>query len=292
MRFTFAESMCEPKQLLTLAVEAERAGYFGFTVPESLFYPKHSDSKYPYTPDGDRAFLEGKPFIEPFVLMGALGAVTERLQFVTFVVKLPMRHPVLAAKQATSVAYLTDNRLRFGVGLSPWPDDFRVMNVPWEKRGKRLDEMIDILRGLETGDFFEYHGEIFDLEPIKLCPAPTKRIPILIGGHAEPALRRAARVGDGWVHAGGGEAADVDGAIRRLHALRKEYGREKEPFEIFVISLEAYTPAGIRKLEDQGVTDVIVGFRNAYAPDTMTLQQKIDALRGYADNVIAKVGPG
>ncbi len=289
MRFTFAESMCDPQQYATLAVEAEQAGYDSFSVPESIMYPRDSDSKYPYTPDGDRSFLAGMPFIDPFVLMGALGAVTERLRFTTFVVKLPMRHPVLAAKQATSVAALTNNRLGFGVGLSPWPDDFRVLDVPWEKRGKRLDECIEILRGLQTGEFFEFHGEHYDIESIKLCPAPTKPIPILIGGHADLALKRAARVGDGWMHAGGGQATDFDAAIDRIQELRKEYGRDKEPFEIHVISMDAYTPDGIKRLEDKGVTDCIVGFRNAYQPDTTPLQKKIDALKGYADNVISKV---
>ena len=289
MRFTYAESMCDPKQYCPLAVEAELAGYDSFTVPESILYPKESDSKYPYTPDGDREFLEGQPFIEPFVLMGALGAVTERLRFTTFVVKLPMRHPVLAAKQATSVAVMTDNRLGFGVGLSPGPEDFAALDIPWERRGKRLDEAIDILRGLQTGDYFEYRGEIFDLDPIKLCPVPTEPIPILIGGHSDPALRRAARVGDGWMHGGGGQASDFEAAIKRINELRQEYGRDKEPFEIHVISMDAYTPDGIKRLEDLGVTDAIVGFRNAYQPDTVPLQQKIDTLKGFADSVIAKV---
>jgi probable F420-dependent oxidoreductase len=289
MRFTFAESMCEPKQLLTLAVEAERCGYDSFTVPESLMYPKHSDSKYPYTGDGGREFLEGKPFIEPFVLMGALASITQKLRFTTFVVKLPLRHPVLAAKQATSVAVLSDNRFGFGVGLSPWPDDFRVMNVPWEGRGKRLDECIEIIRGLSRGDWFEYHGEVFDLEPIKLCPAPSKPIPFLIGGHTEAAYRRAARLGDGWMHGGGGQAANLEGAIARIQALRREYGTDQKPFELHAISLDAFSVDGVRRLEDKGVTDVIVGFRDAYKPDTMPLQQKIDALKGYADRVIAKV---
>ena len=121
-----------------------------------------------------------------------------------------MRHPVITAKQATSVAYLTNNRFGFGVGLSPWPDDFRAVQVPWEGRGKRMDEAIEILRGLETGEYFEFHGDHYDIQPIKLCPAPTQRIPILIGGHADVALRRAARVGDGWMHAGLG-----DGHARR-----------------------------------------------------------------------------
>jgi probable F420-dependent oxidoreductase len=289
MRFTYAESMCDPRQYPTLAIEAERAGYHSFTVPESICYPKLSDSKYPYTGDGDRQFLEDKPFIEPFLLMAALGAITERLRFTTFVVKLPMRHPVLAAKQATSLAVMTDNRFAFGVGLSPWPDDFRVMDVPWKGRGKRMDEMIEILRGLATGEFYEFHGEHFDLEPVKLCPVPTQPIPILIGGHADAALRRAARLGDGFMHAGGGAAQDLDAQLAKLAAFRKEYGREQEPFEIHVISMDAYSPDGIKRLEDKGVTDAIVGFRNAYEPDTTPLQQKIDALRGYADRVIAKL---
>jgi probable F420-dependent oxidoreductase len=289
MRFTFAESMCEPKQLLTLAVEAERCGYDSFTVPESLMYPKRSDSKYPYTGDGGREFLEGKPFIEPFVLMGALSSITQKLRFTTFVVKLPLRHPVLAAKQATSVAVLSDNRFGFGVGLSPWPDDFRVMNVPWEGRGKRLDEAIQIIRGLSTGEWFEFHGEVFDLEPIKLCPAPSRPIPFLIGGHTEAAYRRAARLGDGWMHGGGGRAADLDGAIARIQALRREYGTERRPFELHVISLDGFSVDGVKRLEDKGVTDVIVGFRDAYKPDTMPLQRKIDALKGFADRVIAKL---
>jgi len=288
LRFTYAESMCDPKQLPTLAVEAEQAGFHSFTVPESICYPRDSDSKYPYTADGNREFLEGKPFIEPFVLMGALGAVTERLRFTTFVVKLPMRHPVMTAKQATSVAYLTDNRFGFGVGLSPWPEDFRAVQVPWEKRGKRMDEAIEIIRGLETGEFFEFHGEHYDIEPIKLCPVPTRRIPILIGGHADAALRRAARVGDGWMHAGLGDGMPVEQAIARINELRAEFGREREPFEFHVISMDAYTLDGVKRLEDLGVTDAIVGFRNAYEDDEVPLAQKIDAIKGFADNVIAK----
>jgi alkanesulfonate monooxygenase SsuD/methylene tetrahydromethanopterin reductase-like flavin-dependent oxidoreductase (luciferase family) len=117
---------------------------------------------------------------------------------------------------------------------------------------------------------------------------PTKPIPILIGGHAEAAYKRAARVGDGWMHGGGGKAADLSAAIARIQALRREYGTDQKPFELHVISLDAFTLDGLKRLEDQGVTDVIVGFRDAYKPDTMTLQQKIDALKGYADRVIAK----
>jgi alkanesulfonate monooxygenase SsuD/methylene tetrahydromethanopterin reductase-like flavin-dependent oxidoreductase (luciferase family) len=217
-----------------------------------------------------------------------MGAVTEKLRFTTFVVKLPIRNPVLTAKSAASVAVLTNNRFGFGVGTSPWPEDFRVCGQDWKTRGKRMDEMIAIIRGLATGEFFAFHGKHYDIPSIRICPTPTKPIPILIGGHAEPALRRAARLGDGWMHAGGQEP--LESLLARLRGLRREYGREREPFEIHVISLEAYHLDGIRRLEDLGVTDVIVGFRNVYQEktDSMTVGQKIDALRRYADDVIAK----
>ncbi len=288
MRFSYAESMCDPSHYLPLAMAADRSGWSSFVVPDSICYPEVSDSKYPYTPDGNRSFLENAPFIEPFTLIPAMAAVTEKLRFTTFVVKLPIRLPVLVAKQAASVAVISNNRFGFGVGLSPWPEDYRVTGQPWARRGVRMDEMIEIIRGLTSGEFFEFHSEFYDIESIKICPTPTEPIPILIGGHAEPALRRAARLADGWMHAGGGAAQDLDCTLAHLQELRREYGRENEPFEIHAISLDGYTLDGIKRLEDKGVTDVIIGFRNAYEKDTQTLQQKIDALEGFADSVIAK----
>lgn len=307
MRFSFAESMCDPAQYLPLAVAAEGAGWDGFIVPDSIGYPEVSDSRYPYTPDGDRGFLEDKPFLEPFSLIPAMAAVTERLRFVTFVVKLPIRQPVLVAKSASSVAVLASGRFALGVGLSPWPEDFLITGTDWKTRGARTDEMIAILRGLMEPDpdardragsgsgagwlpgrFFSFHGEHYDVPSLKLCPVPARPVPILVGGHAEPALRRAARLGDGWMHAGG-DADTLRSLLGRLTELRREAGREREPFEVHVISLDAYTPDGVRRLEDLGVSDVIVGFRNTYAPDTQTLQEKIDALRRFGDQVIARV---
>jgi probable F420-dependent oxidoreductase len=290
MRFTFAEAMTDPSYYVPLAQAAEAAGYDSITVADSLCYPKDSDSVYPYTEDGSREFLEDKAFIEPFVLMAAMGAATQRLRFTPFVLKLPVRPPVLVAKQATSLAYLTGNRLGLGVGVSPWQEDYDVTQTPWERRGRRMDEAIDIVRGLMTGEYFAYHGEVFDVPAIKLCPVPSEPVPILVGGHSDAALRRAARRGDGWMHAGGDEE-ELDRLLKKLRDFREEAGTADEAFEIHVISMDAYDPDGIRRLEDKGVTDVIVGFRVPYhrGPDTEPLEDKIAHLERYAESVIARV---
>src|SRR5450759_184443 len=129
MRFSYAESMVDPTFYLPLAVAAEEAGYDSMVVPDSPCYPEVSDSTYPFNPDGTREFLDDKPFLEPFSLIPALGAITESIRFVTFVVKLPVRSPVLVAKQATSTAVLTGNRLVLGVGISPWPVSYTHLTL-------------------------------------------------------------------------------------------------------------------------------------------------------------------
>lgn len=288
MRFTYAESMCDPDHLLPLARACDESGWSSFVIPDSVAYPEHSDSKYPYLPGGDRTFLEDKPFLDPFVLIAAMGAVTTRLRLTTFVVKLPIRQPVLVAKQLSSVAVLTGGRVAFGVGTSPWPEDFAITGSEWKSRGRRMDEMIEIVRGLLAGGYYEFHGRHYDIPSLKMCPVPAQPVPILIGGHSDAALRRAARIGDGWMHGGGEE--DLNVLLARLADLRRAEGTERKPFEVHVISFDAYTVDGVKRLEDQGITDAIVGFRNPYFDDdSMPLQQKIDMLRQFADDVIAKV---
>ncbi|WP_179475422.1 TIGR03619 family F420-dependent LLM class oxidoreductase [Mycolicibacterium vinylchloridicum] len=288
MRFTYAEAMINPQFYIPLAQAAEAAGYHGMTIPDSVAYPFESDAKYPYTPDGNREFLDGKEFIETFVLTAALGAVTTKLKFNFFVLKLPIRPPALVAKQAGSLASLIGNRVGLGVGTSPWPEDYELMGVPFAKRGKRMDECIDIIRGLTSGDYFEYHGEFYDIPKTKMAPAPTEPIPILIGGHADAALRRAAR-NDGWMHGGGTD--DLDDLLVKLNRYREEEGTTDRPFEIHVISLDAFTVDGVKRLEDKGVTDVMVGFRLPYimGPDPEPLENKIRNLEMFAERVISKV---
>jgi len=329
--------MTDPAFYAPLARAAEEAGYHSMVIPDSICYPRDASSVYPFNPDGSREFLEDKPFLEPFSLIPALGAVTSRIRFTTFVIKVPVRNPVLLAKQATSTAVLTGNRLVLGVGTSPWREDYDILDADWASRGRRLDESIAILRGLAAGGYFEYHGETYTLPPVKIAPVPAEPIPVLIGGHSDAALRRAARLGDGWMH-GGGDPAGLPRLLARLAEFRRQAREEDEGdadqqprplttypapqapsrawpgegdtgeglprawgghrgghppggYEVHVISTDAYSVDGVRRLEEQGVTDVIIGFRWPYAtgPDTEPLSEKIDHLRRFADHVIAKV---
>ena len=290
MRFTYAEAMTDPAFSIPLAKAADAAGYHAMTIADSIAYPFESDAKYPYTADGNREFLDGKSFIESFALIGALSAVTTNLHFNIFVLKLPIRPPALVAKQAGSLAAMFDNRLGLGVGTSPWPEDYEIMGVPFAKRGKRMDVCIDVIRGLTSGDYFEYHGEFYDIPRFKMTPAPTKPVPILVGGHADAALRRAAR-NDGWMH-GGGDPEELDPLLAKLQKFRDEEDRIglADEFEIHVISIDGFTLDGVKRLEDKGVTDVIVGFRIPYimGTDTEPLDDKIRNLEWFAENVIAK----
>ena len=285
MRFSYQVGMSEADHYLPLAKAAEAAGYDGITVPDSICYPQEASSKYPYNEDGSREFLESVPFLESLIAVSAMAAVTEEIRFATFVYKLAVRQAAIVAKQVQSIQQLSGNRFDFGVGISPWEEDFAVCQVPWAKRGKRLDEQIDILRGLETGEFFGYEGDIHQMPANKMTPAPTAATPILIGGHTEPALKRAARA-DGWMCAGL-NLEQLGVHIRRIHELREDMGTAQRPFRVYTTGADAFSKEGLRKLDEIGVTDVIIGFRNVYAmEEDKPLDEKIAMLNWYAAEFI------
>ncbi len=286
MRFHYQVGMCDADHYLPLAKAAEDAGYYGVTVPDSICYPKEASSKYPYNADGSREFLESVPFIESLISVAAMAAVTERVRFATFVYKLAIRQGPIVAKQVQGINVLSGNRFDFGVGISPWEEDFAVAHTPFEKRGKRLDEQIDIIKGLDSGDYFGYTGEIHDMPACKMNPVPSSPTPILVGGHADVALKRAAR-NDGWMCAGAGND-DLRSYIGKINQYRDEYGTADKPFKIFTTGQNAFTKEGIEELEEIGITDVIIAFRDVYnmEPDK-ELPEKIQMLQWYAGEFIS-----
>ena len=288
MRFSYQIGMCEPDHYLPLARAAEQAGFDGVAVSDSICYPREASSKYPYNKDGSREFLETVPFVESLISVAAMAAVTEKIRFATFVYKLAVRQAPVVAKQVQGIQVLSGNRFDFGVGISPWEEDFAVCDVPWERRGKRFDEQIEIVRGLESGEFFSYEGEMHNMPANKMCPVSGVATPMLIGGHAEPALKRAARVGDGWMCAGA-DTAQLEAYLGRIAQLREEYDTTDRPFRVFTTGQDAFTDEGIARLEAIGVTDVIIAFRNVYElePDK-PLDEKIAMLNWYAETFISR----
>lgn len=287
MKFAYHPTMCPTEQYLPLCKAAEAAGFDTFTFPDSICYPQEGSDVYPYNDDGTREFLDGVPFLEPFVAIPYLAAHTDKIRFSTSVVKLAIRQPAMVAKQLTSLAALIGDRFDFGVGISPWPEDFEATQIAWEQRGKRMNEMMEIINGLSSGEYFGYDGEIFTMKPIKMTPVPAKRVPLLVGGHAKPALRRAAKLGDGWI-AAGGKIEDYKVMIDQINAYRKEYGRDHLPFQIQAMSHDSFSVDGLLQLHAIGVTEVIIAFRDVYGQeaDDKSVEEKTNMLNWYADTLI------
>ncbi|MGV0790313.1 TIGR03619 family F420-dependent LLM class oxidoreductase [Mycolicibacterium sp. XJ1819] len=286
MKYTCAVPMCPIDQLIELARTAEEVGFASIALPDSIFYMEKQSADYPYTADGSRMWDENTPWVDPLIAAAAMGAVTSKLRFYTNVMKLGSRHPLLLARQVGSVANLTNNRFGFGVGIGWAPEEFEWCGQPYARRGKRVDEMIEVIKLVLGGGMVEYHGEFYDFDTLQMSPAPTESVPFYVGGHTDVALRRAARVGDGWSSAMM-TAEQIAETIGKLNALRAEYGRAETPFEFQVVCIDKFDVNGHRELADAGVTDNIVmpwifeglGFD---AP----LEAKRDSMKRYADTYI------
>lgn len=257
LQFTVGIALSPLDQLTELAKTAEECGFSSIALPDSLFYMKSAAAKYPYTADGSRFWGPDTPWVDPLIGATAMAAVTSRIRFYTNVLKLGSRNPLLLARQVGSVANLSGNRFGFGVGIGWAPEEFEWCGVPFARRGARVDEMIEVIKLVLAGGMVEYHGEFFDFDPLQISPAPTEPVPFYIGGHTDAALRRAARVGDGWTSAMM-TYDELRRTIDKLDALRAEYGRTDEPFEIQAVCVDRFGRSGYQDLADAGVTDAIV----------------------------------
>lgn len=286
MKFALLLGFSHYRDFPALAQAAESAGFNSVCMPDSLFFPKATESTYPYNDTGTiRDYIEAAPFIEPFIAMATMAAVTSRVRFYPSVLKVPVRQPLVLAKLLTSLAVVSNGRVALGAGLSPWKEDFTYNGVRFERRGALMDECIAIIRGTMTGQYFEHHSENYDFGPLKLNPVPDKPVPILIGGHAAPALKRAARLGDGWISANS-DHESLAKLIAELNGYRKEFGTaNRKDFEIHVIDSNARSPADFQRLEALGATEAAL---IAWSPEVRDRQAQLDAIKRFGDEVVAK----
>lgn len=291
MRFTVPLPMLPAHHYVPLARAAEEHGYDSVAVPDSVFYAEEVSGEYPFSADGSRWWQPETPFLDPFVAIPAMAAVTERLRFLTNVVKLPLRSPLLVAKQVASIAALSGDRFRFGVGLSWMPEEFAWTGTDMRTRGARTDEAIDIVKAVCAGGgprWVEHHGKHYDFDRLMISPAPEEPVRILVGGHSDVAMARAAR-NDGWISANCSEA-EIAELVGRLRTHLAEAGRADDPaFEVNALAVDVVDADGFRRLADLGVTDCQVVPWFYFGGDPTDLGVQVDSLARFADEVVSNL---
>jgi len=233
----------------------DEAGFDGIVVSDHMIYPRNLSSPYP-SPTGKPMWTPETAWPDSWVLIGAMAAVTTSIKFTNAVYIAPARPLLEVAKQVATAAVISGDRVALTVGAGWMREEFELMGQDFANRGKRLDEMIVALPHLWRGCWVAWSGKHYQIPELMLEPHPAKAVPIMCGGESEAALRRAARLCDGWV----GNAytwEDAEEKVTTLNALRRSYGRTDEPFEIMLAIRDVPSADMFRRAEDIGVTAVM-----------------------------------
>lgn len=217
------------EQLVGLARSAEQLGFEGISLPDHLFFPRDRTSPYPYSSDGELHWPADAPWPDCWGSIAAMAAATTRLRFTTSIYIAPLRDVFSLAKAIATAEGFGPGRVSAGLGAGWLREEFDIVGQDFATRGRRLDEMLDALRLLWSGEMVEFHGDHVSFEPIRMLPRAGS-VPVLVGGNTRPALRRAASH-DGWI----GSYTDLDDAARMLGDLtfqREQLGRSGTPFEV------------------------------------------------------------
>jgi len=286
--FCIAVAYSDPRDLCEIAKTAEESGFGGIVISDHVVHPKTLSTPYPYTRDGRPRWEADSPWPDPLIAVAAMAAVTSTIRFITSVLVLPLRHPVLAAKSVATAAVLSGERLTLGVGAGWMREEFETLGQNFETRGRRLAESIEVLRALLAGGWVEHRGEFFDFDAVQMNPVPSSTVPIYGGGLSPAALRRAAQLCDGW-------ASEIqtrdefDGILSQLRAYRSESSRAEEPFGICAALRDVYDLDGYRTMQERGVTELITVPWLFYGDAGQSCQQKCDGIRRFADTIIARL---
>jgi probable F420-dependent oxidoreductase len=293
MQFWSGTAFMDTRDALAVAPLLDEAGYDGIMCSDHMIYPRELSSPYPDSTSGKPGWAPETPWPDAWVLIGALAAVTERVRFSNAVYVAPARPLLEVAKQVATASVISDGRVSLGVGVGWMREEFELMGQDFRTRGKRLDEMIPALRALWRGGWVSFDGKFYQVPEVMLEPHPAATVPILCGGESDIALRRAARVCDGWI----GYAYTLEQAtpyVRRLAALRREYGREHGPFDILLALLDPPSPDLYKRAEDLGITAVMVApwlgdTTGAAAPGASVADRFRAPIERFAETVMAKV---
>lgn len=238
----------ELDQIPEIARYAEELGFYGITYADHLVMPSKIDSKYPYTADGEVFWPPETPWPDPWITLALMGQATTKLHLATNIYLAALRDPFTAAKSVATTAAFAGDRVVCGVSVGWIKEEYDIVGVDFHKRGKRLDEMITVMRKLWTGQAVEHEGEFFNFAGL-MQPAPKKPVPIWTGGNSKAALRRAAR-NDGWL----GLPMNVEDTIAMidtLHAMRTEAGLAPETMDLCLALTEPLTQSVVDTLQSK-----------------------------------------
>lgn len=255
----------------------EERGFESIWVPEHVVLFEEYASSYPYSPDGKFPGGADTGMLEPLTALTYLAAVTDRVRLGTAICLVPQRNPVYTAKQVTDLDNLSGGRAEFGIGVGWLREEFEALNVPFEKRGLRTDEHLAVMKSLWTEETSEFHGELYDLPACSMYPKPvqTPHPPIHVGGESDAAMRRVARLGQGWFSFNR-LPGDLAEPLGRLDTILGEHDRSRADVVITVCPyFNPVTPEMISQYAEAGVDRLVV---LCLAFDVDTLNAQLDDL--------------
>lgn len=285
MKFVLSLFMTPTPNIVPLAMAAEQAGWSMATLSDHIVNAESPKTPYPYTPDGKRRWPEFTEFPDQFVTIAAMAAVTTRLRFTTNAFVLPMRDPFSVAKSLATISAISGGRIVPTIGVGWSRDEFDILGREFANRGKRCDEMIEVMRLLWTGEYVEFKGKYYQFDRLEMNPKPARTIPIWVAGMSDAAHRRAARLGDGWLSDWQPSAQIID-MIGRIRGYRRECGRDQLPFDVMATPSDVFDPAGYRRLEAAGITHLIAQPWQIYHPGTTDLARQQESVRRFGEDVI------
>ena len=288
MEFWQSVARTHPDQLAPVAQLAEELGFAGVTMADHLVRPMSIQSSYPYAAGGKMATDERTPYPDPWLLSVFLARKTRRLRFMPYVYIPALRDPFNAAKTISTATLLSNDRVLMGIGVGWMEEEFALVERDFRGRGRRTDELMEVMKKLFSGEMVEHHGEFYDFDPVQMAPVPARFPPVLVGGHSPVALRRAAAA-DGWL----GVNYDLEAVfpiLETLHELRRALGRDASPFDA-AIALNA-PPAldDLRRLEDAGVTMLVNPPLLRPTGEMSSLDEKRAGLEAFAARIIEPLG--
>jgi len=283
MRFSITVAFQPVDELLAIARTADECGYDAISIPDHVVDLETLATPYPYTPDGKRRWEHSADWPDPWVLAGAMAAVTTNVHFYTSVYVAALRSPYQVAKSVGTAAVLSGNRVALGVGVGWCREEFDLMGQDFSTRGKRTDEALELFQELWSPGWNTHDGAFYPTPRLVMEPTPTARIPIYVGGLSEAGMRRAARH-DGWI----GDLYTTEEAgrhARRLAEIRDEIGAEGD-FRFITALTDAFLPEQFATAEEVGVTDVWTMPWAYYHGLDCSLEQKLDGIQRFAADVL------